>query len=272
MCRFLSFRLSLFAAVAVLSAACGRLQELDDAEDADESVDVTSAESALTSTLSDEVSQPMSASPTDLAMSAATRVGALLKPQGCATQSTSGATVTYTLTNCTGPYGLVKMTGVITAVYSRAAGGGVQVVLTSTGFKANNATFDVGATVVATQANGVKTANVTADSKGTGPRGVEVTRTGVYTVTYEPGAECISVDGQWTTKAGARTGTTNVVGYKRCKGECPKAGGRIIHTNGSRPANSVTLTYDGSAIAKWAVANRSGTVNLRCGGGADGGM
>ncbi len=269
--RTLPFRLSLFAALAVLSTACGRLQELDDAEDADESVDVTSAESALTSTLSDEVSQPMSATATDMAMGAATRVGALLKPQGCATQAVNGATVTYTLTNCTGPYGLVKMNGVITAVYSRAAGGGVQVVLSSTGFKANNATFDLAATVVATQSNGVRTAAVTADSKGTGARGVEVTRQGTYTVVYEPGAECIAVDGTWTTKSGGRTGTTNVVGYKRCKGECPKAGGRIVHTNGARPANSVTVTYDGSAIAKWAVGARSGTVNLRC-GGADGGM
>lgn len=264
-------RLPALTALAVLSAACGRLQELDDAEDADESVDVTSAESALTSTLSDEVSQPMSATPTELAMSAATRVGGLLKPQGCATQAVNGNTVTYTITNCTGPYGLVKMNGVITAVYTRAAGGGVQVVLTSTGFKANEATLDLAATVVATQSNGVKTANVTADSKGTGPRGVEVTRTGTYTVAYDTAAECVTVDGTWTTKAGARTASTVVSGYKRCKGECPKAGGKIVHTNGARAASAVTLTYDGSAIAKWSVANRSGTVNLRCGGAVDGG-
>ena len=43
------------------------------------------------------------------------------------------------------------------------------------------------------------------------------------------------------------------------------AGGTIVHTQGR--VFSVTMTYDGSAVASWATAGgRSGTVNLKCGG------
>jgi hypothetical protein len=254
------------AAVMAMVVGCGRGVEADSAEDADESVTVSSTESALTAELSDEVSQPMSSTPEQLAMNAVTRVGARFKPQGCATSMQTGATVVYTLNDCTGPYGLVKVTGTLTAVYSRAAGGGVQVVITGTGVKANDATMDVNSTVIATQANGVKTANVTINGAGTGPRGGSVTRKGSYVVTYDTAAECITINGTWetgTTRAGASTAVSN---FKRCKGECPAAGGTITHTSARNEV--VVVTYDGSPVAKWtsSAQGRSGTVNLRCGG------
>ncbi|MDP1826003.1 MAG: hypothetical protein Q8L48_22250 [Archangium sp.] len=243
---------------------CGRGEELDSAEDADESAVVTSSESALTSELSDEVTQPMSATPENLASTAATRVGTRLKPAGCLTTTVNGATVTYVMVDCTGPYGLVKVSGTLTAVYSRGAGGAVQVVISGTGIKANSAVIDVNATVLATQVNGVKKADVVSNSSGTGPRGGSISREGTYTVTYDPTAECVTVDGTWTTKAGVRTGTTVVSGYQRCKGTCPAAGGTIVHTQGRF---TVTMSYDGTAVANWeTAAGRSGTVNLRCGG------
>ena len=243
---------------------CGRGVEADNAEDADESAAVSSAESALTAEFSDEVAAPMSTTPEQLAMNAATRVGTRFKPAGCATQTQMGATVTYTLTNCTGPYGLVKVTGVLTAVYSRAPGGGVNVVITGTGVKANNATMDINSTVVATQTNGVKKAVVTINGSGTGPRGGLLTRSGSYTITFDTVAECLTVDGTWQT-ATARLGASTVVtGYKRCKGTCPAAGGTIVHTSAKNEV--VTVTYDGTAAAKWAVSGgRSGTVTLQCG-------
>lgn len=258
-----------FLAVMTMAAVvvgCGRGTEADSAEDADESVAVSSTESALTAELSDEVTQPMSSTPEQLAMNAVTRIGSRFKPQGCATSTQTGATVVYTLNNCTGPYGLVKVTGTLTAVYSRAAGGGVQVVITGTGVKANDATMDVNSTVIATQANGIKTANVTVNGAGTGPRGGSVTRKGSYVVTYDTMAECITINGTWetgTARSGASTAVSNV---KRCKGECPAAGGSITHTSARNEV--VTLTYDGSAVARWtsSAGGRSGTVNLRCGG------
>ncbi|MCU0696782.1 MAG: hypothetical protein MUC96_09655 [Myxococcaceae bacterium] len=253
-------------AMAVLVVGCGRGVEADSAEDADESVAVSSTESALTSELADEVAQPMSSTPEQLAMNAVTRVGSRFKPQGCATSTQTGATVVYTLTNCTGPYGLVKVTGTLTAVYSRAAGGGVQVVITGTGVKANDATMDINSTVIATQANGVKTANVTVNGSGSGPRGGSLTRKGSYVISYDTVAECITINGTWETGT-ARAGASTVVSnFKRCKGTCPAAGGSITHTSARNEV--VTLTYDGSAVAQWSSSAqaRSGTLNLRCGG------
>ena len=251
------------ACVSMLS--CGRGVELDDAEDADESVTVSSTESALTSTMTDDLGQPMSATGDDLAQAAATRIGARLQPQGCVVATRTGNTVTYVFTNCTGPYGLVKLNGTVVAVYTPHAGGGVQAVVTSTGFKANEATFDLNATVIGTETNGVKKAQVTARSEGTGPRGGTFTRDGAYTATYDPASECVTLDGSWQTKAGLRQGSTVVAGYQRCKGSCPAAGGSITHTNAR--GGATVLTYDGSATATWTTAaGRTGTLALRCGG------
>lgn len=259
-------KLALAAAVFALSSACGANAEADGADDADESASVTSAESALTADLSDEVTQPMSATPEALATGAVKRIGDRLKASGCLTVTQNANTVTYVLNDCVGPYGLVHVTGTITAVYTRAANGGVQVVVTGTGVKANNSTLALNATVISTEANGVRTATVTATGQGTGPRGNTVTRTGNYVTTYDAANECITINGTWETTGAAAIAkaSTVVTNYKRCKGACPTAGGTIVHTYaGSR--GTVTLTYDGSAVAKWVGSNRSGTVNLKCG-------
>ena len=257
-------KLATALAVLALSTGCGRLEEADGADDADESASVTSAESALTADLSDEVSQPMSATSEALATGAAKRIGDRLKASGCAVVTQTGNTVTYALTNCTGPYGLVNVTGTVTAVYTRANSGGVQVVITGSGIKANNSTISLNATVISTEANGIRTAVVTANGSGTGPRGAAVGRVGNYTTTYDQANECITINGSWETSGAQNKASTVVSNYKRCKGTCPAAGGSIVHTfAGSRGA--VTLTYDGSAVAKWAGNNRSGTLNLKCG-------
>lgn len=260
----MSRRLSVVS-LSLFVFACGRVEEMDDAEDADESAAVTTAESALTTELSDEVTQPVSLSAADLAKAASVRVGSRLQPAGCLVTTVNGATVTYTMADCTGPYGLVHVSGVLTAVYSRASMGEVSVVITGSGIKANQATFDVNSTVKASQAAGVRRAEVVCDSSGTGARGGGITRQGTYTVTYEPTTQCVTLNGTWQTRVGLRTASTVVSGYARCKGACPATGGSIAHTT-VRSA-TVTVTYDGTSTASWATSGgRSGTVALRCGG------
>ncbi|MFO0600656.1 MAG: hypothetical protein U0228_35435 [Myxococcaceae bacterium] len=257
----------LLTSLAVLSlalTACGRGAEADTAEDGDESAVVTSSESSLTTELSDEVAQPVSATPSDLATAASTRVGAHMQPAGCLTTTVNGATVTYVFNDCTGPYGMVHITGTVVGVYSRATGGIVQGVFTGTGVKVNNAVIDLNSTVKASQSGSVKTADVVADTSGTGPRGNSFTRNGTYTVTWDSAAECVTLNGTWNTKVGGlRSITTTVADYKRCKGTCPAAGG-TIETTYARTV--VTLSYDGSATASWSTSGgRSGTVSLQCG-------
>lgn len=253
-----------FLSLSVVSLfACGPTEEVTSAEDADDSAASTTSESALTTELSDEVTQPVSMTGAELAQAAATRVGSHLHPAGCMTSVVTGATVTYTLTDCTGPYGLVHVTGVLTALYSRGAGGSVQAVITGSNVKVNNSTLDLNSTVTASIANGVRKASVASDSSGTGPRGGALSRKGAYTTTWDPETSCVTLDGTWETKAGVRTASTVVANYKRCKGTCPAAGGSIVHTTAKSAV--VTLTYDGSAKASWVTSTgRTGTVTLTC--------
>lgn len=260
----LSFRRVAFLAAGLAALfSCGPTQEVTGAEDGDEAASVTSNESALTSELSDEASQPMSASAADLAASAGTRVASHLQPASCFTKTVTGSTVVFVLTDCTGPYGLVHLTGTLTAVYSRDANGGVDVTITGSGVKANGAVIDLDATVVATQTNGVRNATVTTHASGTGARGFALSREGTYELSYDPAAECLTLNGTWTTTVGLKTASTTIANYTRCKGTCPAAGGSLVHV--ARTGAAVTVTYDGSANASWASTNgKSGTIALTC--------
>jgi hypothetical protein len=249
--------------LALAAVGCGGSGvEAASAEDADESVSVTSTESALTSELSDEIAQPQSATTEQLATDAATRVPAAFTPQGCITSVRAGAKVTFTVVNCTGPYGLVNVSGTVVATYSRTSTGAAQVVVTATGLTANTLTLDVNATAISTQVGSIKTANVTSASSGTGPRGITLTRDGTYTVTYDSATACITVNGAWQTDVGARTATTTVSNFARCKGACPTSG-TLVHE--TVRGNTLTLTYSGGATAAWSTATgRSGSLNLIC--------
>jgi hypothetical protein len=259
-------RVSAFGACAVAAlVSCGGAADGGAADEADQSVDTASSESALTAEVSDEVSQPASATSEDLATAAAVRLPTRFSPAGCVVATKAGATVTYLLTDCTGPYGLAHVTGTITAVYSRAAAGAVQVVVTGTGLKVNQATLDLNSTVVATQAGGTKTTQVTSDTKGTGPRGAVLTRKGSYSTSFDGSAECLTLSGTWETAVGQRKSSTVVTAYKRCKGQCPAAGGSIVHTEAAAKSVAYTVQYDGTAAARWSTSGgRSGTFNLAC--------
>ena len=248
--------------LALVAVGCGGTTDSAVAEDADESVSVTSTESALTTSLSDEVAQPASATADQLAAGATVRVPKAFTPSSCVTAVQAGPKVTYTLVNCTGPYGLVNVSGTLVATYSRASTGGVQVLITGTGLKANKAVIDVNATVIATQAGSTRSASVTGTASGSGPRGISLSRDGQYTITYDSETSCATVNGSWKTDVGARSSTTTVSNYGRCKGACPTSG-TIVHD--TPRGGAVTVTYSGGETASWTTSTgRSGTVNLLC--------
>ena len=76
---------------------------------------------------------------------AAAEAGSRFSPSGCVTAVASGNTVVYTLNDCTGPFGLLHVTGQVTAVFSAAAGGGLNIVANGQDLKANRATIDLDA-------------------------------------------------------------------------------------------------------------------------------
>jgi len=259
-------RASLSLALAVLSAAalpaCGRLDADEAAADeAADSADVTENEGALVASGVDDQTVALTAA--DLSAAAQARAAGRFQPAGCAIVSVTGTTVTTTLANCTGRFGLLHVTGTIVSAFSDASDG-VHVVATAHGLAINRATLDIDATAVITEQAGVRTIAVSTQGQGVGPRGHSFTRQGSYTIVRDLATSCIELDGQWQVDAAGLTRTTSVTGLHRCDGSCPSAGGEIVYT-GFR-GRTLTLTFDGTADATWSSSTgKSGTIDLACG-------
>jgi len=250
-------------ALAFGMGACGRV-DADEAaaNEATDSMEVTQSEGALvTSAVQDDTTASLNAA--DLAAAAAARGATRFHPAGCATVSISGTTLTYVLTDCTGRFGLVRVTGTLVAVLSDGSEG-LHIAVRGQGLKVNRATIDLDATAVLSDDAGKRKLVVTTDGSGVGPRGNSFTRTGSYTIERDLTTACVSLDGQWALQVGARTRTTSVTGLERCDNMCPAAGGQIVHTGFL--GRTITVTLDGSAVAHWeSSTGRSGTVDLTCG-------
>ena len=256
---------SLFFTCAALGivgvSACGRM-DLDEAaaNEAADSADVTETEGALVASGVDDQAVALTAA--DIAAAAQVRAANRFQPAGCASVTVSGTTVTTTLADCTGRFGLLHVTGTIVSVFSDASDG-VHVAATAHGLAVNRATLDIDATAVITEQGSVRTLTVTTQGSGVGPRGNSFTRQGSYTIVRDLATSCIAVDGQWQLEVSGLSRTTTVTGLHRCDGACPAAGGEIVHT-GFR-GRTVTLTFDGTAEAAWTSSTgHTGTISLAC--------
>jgi hypothetical protein len=189
----------------------------------------------------------------------ANHVGAELQPATCHSVTTNGATDVFSYNDCTGPRGLTHMTGTMTVTYSVDVQG-VHAHSTATSFVINQSTLDIDATATYTATSGSRSLTVTSTSSGTGPLGHSVTRQGSYTVTWT--STCHTLDGSWSTTANGLTGSLTVTQVTRCSGHCPEAGGSVTHTKLS--GVTVTITYDGTAIAHWTSGSKSGSIQLSC--------
>jgi hypothetical protein len=185
-------------------------------------------------------------------------------PSGCATATASGSNVTITLDDCTGPRGLVHVTGELDLAVSVSLSGAISVHATGTDVMVNRAMLDI-------DANGTYAVNGTTHSlqvqttgSGTGPLGNDVEHNGDYTITWDTASECRSIAGTWSTSITASAGTatrSNDVNLMRCGTGCPT--GTVTHhfLGGA----SLTVTFDGTAVAQWSTsAGKTGTVNLGC--------
>lgn len=258
-------KLLTFAAVMAL-AGCGLGSEVNDAEDAADTSSSTSSESALLSAAGeDSTATPASMTDDQLAEGAKARFGGKFN-SGCVTSTRNLNVVTYVLLNCTGPYGLVKVSGTMVVTYTRQVDGSIKADATGTGLKVNDGTLDLTATAIYSKdAAGLEHVVVNTHGVGTGARGHTGDRVGNYTVTRDQTAGCVSLEGKWTTQwDGSRaTTSTQVTGLKKCSGACPAAGGVVKHTG--ILGKVLTLTFDGTSVAAWSSTNgKSGTVNLQC--------
>ena len=186
-------------------------------------------------------------------------------PSSCATVTSSGANVTIKYNDCTGPRGLVHVTGELDLTVSIDPSGGVDIAGKSNGdLQVNNASisFDVTAKYSTSGTMHSLTVNTTGD--GTGALGNTIDHSGDYTITWDTSTTCGTLDGQWSTEISSTTASatrSNMVNVSRCAGGCPM--GSIVHT-GLRGL-TVTIEFDGTNVAQWSTSTgKTGTVNLPC--------
>jgi hypothetical protein len=209
--------------------------------------------SALTALTGDQVAAR-------IALNAQTR----WNPAGCATATASGSNVTVTLNDCTGPRGLLHVTGELDLAVSVSLSGEISVHATSTALMVNRAVLDIDATATYAVSGTTHTLQVQTQGSGTGPRGNDVEHSGNYTITWDTASDCRSIAGMWSTTI---TGTnvsaerSNDVNLMRCGTGCP-TGMLTHHFLGGA---SMTVTFDGTAVAQWSTsAGKTGTINLTC--------
>src|SRR5262249_29562189 len=99
----------------------GNTQQTGSATEALDSAEVVQSEGAVFVAGTDSLTVQMSGE--QAAVSAAASAKTFWQPSGCVTASASGTTVTYTLNDCTGPFGLVHVSGTVVVTYSLALDG-----------------------------------------------------------------------------------------------------------------------------------------------------
>jgi len=181
---------------------------------------------------------------------------------GCAQVTQSGATITVVYNDCTGPRGLVHVTGTLVLAVSVSSTGVISVHGTSDDMQVNRATLVIDANATYAVAGTSHTLTVATNGSGTGPRGNAIEHQGNYTITWDTASQCGGIDGMWSTDLGDLSRSTDA-SVERCAGGCPT--GTVTHT--FLRGASLTITFDGSATATWTSSTGShGTVTLACGG------
>jgi hypothetical protein len=244
----------------VLGAGCpGSLDEMA-AEEAVDGQELAANDAALMASAAEDLADG-DRTAAALAARAEARARSRYQPAGCATISRQGNQVVHVLAGCSGRFGLLRMTGRITATYADVAQG-VEVTVASERLRINQATMDVSTTGLLSFSGETTTLTVTSRGDGTGRRGNRFERQGQFTAQANRATECLDLSGAWQLRVGAASRSTTVKGLKACKDRCPSAGS--IEHKGFR-GREVTVTFDGSNTAKWKTgAGRDGTVELEC--------
>ncbi len=254
----MNLRPALLPLLSLAVTACGADLDAEDYNAAADGMDGANVTSSVLAVVSEPASAAMTAEAA--AMASSQRASTFFQPAGCVVATPSGATVAYTFTNCTGPYGLVRVNGTVNATFSNRTATGWTVRVTGE-VTMNRAVHRPDATSVVSFTGSTRTAMVTVNGSGTGPRGVAYANAGGYTTTWD--GNCLGVNGAVTVTANGQSLTVTASNWRRCRGECPQAGGSVSI---SAPGGSATIAYSGGATATATNARgRTATVALFCG-------
>jgi hypothetical protein len=196
-------------------------------------------------------------------------------PSQCLTvKPLAAGRVEYDFADCTGPWGIFRVTGTIVASFSDTAAG-LQIDvggLPDGGAPAklqfhNGAQASYQATATITSTGGLqRSMQWTAALSGTTARGRAFMRNASWTTAWTVGESCVTIDGSAQGDVTGRTLDTTVKGFSRCRGECPTAGKVTITNVSASPPRSVEITYDGGDTAAFTgVDGKTYDITLACG-------
>ena len=198
-------------------------------------------------------------------MTTGTSAGTWFQPAGCitATVDTTAQSATYVFNGCTGPFGLVELTGTV-AVDWTVANGELTLGYSTAGFKINRATIDSWKAKGVVTANGTSREMVwTASMTGTTARGRTFTRTNDKDIRWTAGEPCIAVSGESDGTILRAHLRTTITSFQRCAYACPQADSEIKVEdldNGS----SIDIKYSGGPEAVLTVNGKSTVIGLAC--------
>ncbi|MCY1036683.1 hypothetical protein OV207_34925 [Corallococcus sp. BB11-1] len=160
-------------------------------------------------------------------------------PAGCATATSSGATVNYALDNCTAPIGLDQLSGNVQLVLSDNQGQ-LAIAATSTDLSINGAPYNLSMQIVGSPPEAGQR-KVTITSTSFSPERFD-TRSSESTVTWAEGSGCFTLNGRSGSTRDNFSATTTISGYQRCDNQCPSAGTvTAVTTEGT-----FSTSFDGS--------------------------
>lgn len=196
----------------------------------------------------------------EVALRIAANVELRWNPSGCATVTRNDGLVSITFDDCSGPRGLLHVSGTLDLEVSVSTTGAITVHGTSSGLQVNRAELVIDATATYMVSGTTRSLQVETMGSGTGPRGNTIEHEGNYTISWDASSLCHSIEGHWQTAIGARE-RSNDVSLQRCAGGCPT--GTLTHH--FLTDASLTVTFDGTPVAQWSASTgASGTVQLDC--------
>jgi hypothetical protein len=246
---------ALVATCAFAGSACGGRHEVvaDEstalAEDATDASEAESHAAALSATFT----LPSTDLTSGMLVTDASKTQGFFAPTGClvTTVDTPSATVTHEFKNCAGPWGLLRVNGIVRVTYASMTVDGqsaLKLEVTGTGLTLNRATLDYHATAVVFVSGLARRMKYASQLDGKTARGRTLSRTTDWTVAWSVGAACLVVEGSAEGTITGRPLKTTVRGYRRCRGGCPEKGGEIDVLN-EKTGASISIHYNGGSSA-----------------------
>lgn len=245
------------AALVTSLLACADVVDVAEYHAAADALDGTQISTSLLALIAEPTSASATAS--EAVVAASQRVLVDLQPPSCVRAGIEGQTVNYTFTDCAGPFGLARMSGVMRATWFDRSANGWTVQLNGE-VTIGRALHRTNTTAAVAFTDAARTAMVTVSGNGTGPRGTAYATSGTYTATWDAG--CVGIDGTLMVAAGRLRLTVTPNNWRGCRGACPAAGASIGIVG---PLGASTITASGGPSAMATGPRGAATVTLLCG-------